>query len=135
MPQDDAAAFEFRYKLQIFAVATPRLAVAKASGSDCSMLVHSVYFWLKPELTAEQRAAFRKGVESLGGIKSLAGFHVGSPAGTERRPVIDSSYDVALVTIFKDLAAHDTYQVDPIHLAFIETCRQYWAKFQVYDSE
>jgi oligopeptide/dipeptide ABC transporter ATP-binding protein len=28
------------------------------------MLVHTVFFWLKPELTAEQRADFRRGVES-----------------------------------------------------------------------
>ena len=35
------------------------------------MLVHTVYFWLKPELTAAQLADFRKGVESLGGIKAV----------------------------------------------------------------
>ena len=28
------------------------------------MMVHSVYFWLKPELTEEQRATFWAGVNS-----------------------------------------------------------------------
>ena len=32
------------------------------------MLVHAVYFWLKPELTDAQRADFRRGVETLAGI-------------------------------------------------------------------
>jgi hypothetical protein len=37
--------------------------------------------------------------------------------------------------ICKDLAAHDAYQVDPIHLAFIGSCKQFWARVQIYDAE
>ena len=99
------------------------------------MLVHSVYFWLKPELTASQRADFRRGVESLGGIKAVEKVHVGVPAKTEKRPVIDDSYSVALTVICKDIAAHDAYQVDPIHLAFIASCKTFWTKVQIYDAE
>jgi hypothetical protein len=32
------------------------------------MLIHSVFFWLKSELTDAQRAEFRRGVESLAAI-------------------------------------------------------------------
>ena len=99
------------------------------------MLVHTVYFWLKPELTAAQRADFRKGVESLGGIKSVEKIYVGVPAKTEKRPIIDDSYSVALTVLCKDIAAHDAYQVDPIHLAFVNTCKQYWNRVQIYDAE
>lgn len=99
------------------------------------MLVHTVYFWLKPELTAQQRADFRKGVESLGGIKAVDKIYVGTPAKTEKRPIIDDSYAVALTVLCKDLAAHDAYQVDPIHLAFIEKFKSNWSRVQIYDAE
>ena len=48
------------------------------------MLVHTVYFWLRPDLTAAQLADFRKGVEALGAIKSVVKCYVGTPAKTER---------------------------------------------------
>jgi hypothetical protein len=99
------------------------------------MLVHTVYFWLKPEITAAQRAEFRKEVEKLGGIKSVDKLYVGTPAKTVKRPIIDDSYSVALTVICKDIAAHDLYQVDPIHLAFIEKCKTFWNRVQIYDAE
>ncbi|MEY2882026.1 MAG: hypothetical protein RLZZ15_4406 [Verrucomicrobiota bacterium] len=98
------------------------------------MLVHTVYFWLKPELTDAQRAEFRRGVESLGGIKAVDQIYVGTPAATERRPIIDSSYSVALTVICKDVAAHDAYQIDPIHLAFVNACKTFWTRVQIYDA-
>jgi Stress responsive A/B Barrel Domain len=99
------------------------------------MLFHCVYFWLKTELTPAQRAEFRRGVEKLSGIKSAAKVSVGVPAGTPPRPVIDRSYDVALIVQCRDVAAEAAYQVDPIHLAFVESCKQYWTKVQIYDSQ
>jgi hypothetical protein len=99
------------------------------------MLIHTVFFWLKPELTAVQRAEFRRGVESLGGIKSVEKIYVGAPAATERRPIIDHTYDVALTVICQDVAAHDAYQVDPIHLAFVANFKTCWTRVQIYDAE
>ena len=99
------------------------------------MLYHCVYFWLKPELTPAQRADFRRGVETLAGIKSVAKVAVGAPAATERRPVIDASYDVALIVICQDVAAQNAYQVDPLHLAFVEKYKTCWTRVQIYDSE
>lgn len=99
------------------------------------MLVHTVYFWLKPELTPQQRADFRRGVESLGGIKAVEKAYIGEPAKTEKRPIIDDSYSVALTVVCKDVAAHDAYQVDPIHLAFIEQFKTFWSRVQIYDAE
>jgi hypothetical protein len=98
------------------------------------MLVHSVYFWLKPDLSAAQRADFQRGVESLAGIAAVEKIYVGTPAATEKRPVIDDSYSVALTVLLKDVAAHDAYQVDPIHLAFGASCRALWARVQIYDA-
>ena len=99
------------------------------------MLFHIVYFWLKPELTPAQRAEFRRGVETLMQIKSAEMVSVGVPAGTTRRPVVDASYDVALIVQCKDVAAEAAYQVDPIHLAFVEKFKTFWSRVQIYDSE
>jgi hypothetical protein len=99
------------------------------------MLVHTVYFWLRPDLNSAQRADFRKGVESLGGIKSVDKIYVGTPAKTEKRPIIDDSYSVALTVLCTDVAAHDAYQIDPIHHAFIEKFKSFWTRVQIYDAE
>jgi hypothetical protein len=98
------------------------------------MLVHSVFFWLKPELTAAQCAEFRRGVDSLAGIKAVEAVYVGVPAATEKRAVIDDSYSVALTVLCKDVAAHDAYQVDPLHLAFVNTFKTCWSRVQIYDA-
>ena len=99
------------------------------------MLVHTVFFWLKPDLTSEQLADFRRGVESLSAIKSTEKVFVGTPAAVPDRPVIDKSYSVGLTVLCKDIADHNAYQVDPIHLAFVERCKPYWSRVQVYDCE
>lgn len=99
------------------------------------MLFHNVYFWLKPELTPAQRAEFRRGVEALAGIKSATKVDVGAPAKTEKRPVIDDTYDVALIVQCRDVAAHDAYQVDPLHLEFVAKFKACWSRVQIYDSE
>ena len=98
------------------------------------MLVHSVYFWLKPELTAAQRADFRRGVETLIAIKAAKQVFVGAPAATPKRPVIDDSYSIALTVLCKDLAAQDAYQVDPIHLKFVADFKTFWTRIQIYDA-
>lgn len=98
------------------------------------MLVHSVFFWLKPELTDAQRADFRRAVEALAGIKSVEQIYVGTPAATPKRPVIDDSYSVALTVLCKDLAAQDAYQVDPLHLEFVANYKTYWTRVQIYDA-
>lgn len=99
------------------------------------MLVHSVFFWLRPDLGDDERAEFRAGVDSLTTIQSASAVYVGIPAGTEQRPVIDFSYDVGLTVLVEDVAAHDAYQIDPIHTAFVERFSTYWDKVQIYDAD
>ena len=98
------------------------------------MLVHTVYFWLKKGYTAEQRDAFLKGVETLKNVPSAEAVYIGAPAATFR-PVVDRTYDVALIVMLKDLAAHDAYQADPVHRAFVEQYASCWDKVVIYDSE
>lgn len=99
------------------------------------MLVHSVFFWLKPGLSDADRAAVRKGLESLSAIKAAEKVYVGVPAATPRRPVVESSYDFALTVIVKDIAAHDAYQADPIHQAFANTFKPMWDRILIFDAQ
>ena len=99
------------------------------------MLVHNVYFWLKEGLTDEEKAQFRAGVETLAEIQSSTQTFIGEPADTEPRPIIDRSYDLGLTVVLQDVSAHDEYQVDPIHLKFIDECGHLWERVQIYDSE
>ncbi len=96
------------------------------------MLVHAVYFWLKPDLKPEDVRKFDEGVRSLLKIPNVLHGWVGKPAETDR-PVIDRSYSYALVVAFEDMAGHDIYQVHPIHKSFLE-CSGMWTKVQIYDS-
>jgi len=98
------------------------------------MLVHSVYFFLKPELTDEQRVAFRKGLESLKAVRSAAAVYVGTPAPVAERPVLEKGYSFGLTVLFEDMAAHDSYQVDPLHQTFLDTFRSQWSKVIVFDT-
>jgi hypothetical protein len=99
------------------------------------MLVHSVYFWLKPGLTAGERSRFRSEVGKLGAIRTIEKIYVGGPATLAERDVTERTFDVALTIVFRDGAAHDAYQVDPVHLAFVEGNKASWTRVQVFDSE
>ncbi len=97
------------------------------------MLVHSVYFWLKEGLSEEERAGFRAGLESLGGIPEVQALYVGAPADTPPRPVIESTYTYGLVVILAGMAEHDIYQEHPLHRQFLERFKDDWERIQVYD--
>jgi Stress responsive A/B Barrel Domain len=99
------------------------------------MLIHSVFFWLKPGLTAGDRSRFRDEVGKLAGIRTIDKIYVGVPATVAERSVTERSFDVALTIVFRDGAAHDVYQVDPVHLAFVERNQASWVRVQVFDSE
>ena len=99
------------------------------------MLIHTVLFWLKKDLDAEQVAQFRAGLETLKGIESAETAYIGTPSATPERPVIDSSYDYCLTVILKDIPSHDAYQDDPIHLEFIANCKEFWTEVKVYDAD
>jgi hypothetical protein len=98
------------------------------------MLAHHVLFWVKPETTEEQKTFFKKCLESLKGVETIASIHIGTPAPIERT-VVDTSYTFSLSILFNDLAGHDVYQVHPLHKTFLENCRQYFEKVIIYDAE
>ena len=97
------------------------------------MLVHTVIFWLKKDLSEDQKNIFIKEVKTLGEISSVYDFHLGTPAATPKRPVVEDSYDFAITVVLKDMVAHDDYQADPIHLEFIDNCKEMWERVVIYD--
>ena len=97
------------------------------------MFIHNVYFWLHNPGSDDDRQGLRAGLETLKTIEHSQAVYVGTPAET-RRPVIDHSYDFALMLIFADKAAHDAYQEHPTHLKFVEDCARYWQQVKIYDT-
>jgi hypothetical protein len=98
-----------------------------------NIFVHHVYFWLKNEGSAEDRAKLLEGLNQLAAVKTIRSFHIGKPAATSRE-VIDGSYSISWLTVFKNKADQDRYQVDPIHLDFVKNYAHLWNKVIVYDS-
>jgi Stress responsive A/B Barrel Domain len=99
------------------------------------MLIHSVYFWLKPGLTPAGRRRFRAELGRLAAIRTVGKVYIGAPAALAQRPVTERGFDFALTIVFRDAAAHDAYQVDPVHEAFVKATKASWARVRVFDSQ
>jgi hypothetical protein len=98
-------------------------------------MIHTVFFWLKKDITTEQRATFESELIRLKEIKYLVHGFVGKPAATEKRPVTDHSFDYSLTLHFKNMEDHEHYQKDcPEHMRFVNTCKTFWERVLVYDT-
>jgi hypothetical protein len=73
-------------------------------------------------------------LRTLEQIESVKKLHIGVPASTEKREVVDSSFNVSELMFFDDVAGQDIYQEHPIHKKFVEDCSSLWEKVIVYDS-
>ena len=118
-------------------VATTGLVTFGASiGNDMpakNIFVHHVYFWLKNPENREDKSKLLKGLKILSKVKTIKMFHIGIPADTNR-DVIDTSYSLSWLLVFNNKQDQERYQTDPIHLNFVETCKDLWKKVVVYDS-
>jgi hypothetical protein len=97
------------------------------------IFIHHVYFWLADPSSADDKKSLIAGLRKLSSVQTIQRFHIGEPAGTSRA-VIDSSYSLSWILIFKNAVDQDSYQVDPIHLRFVEECKHLWNRVQVYDT-
>jgi len=97
-------------------------------------LVHHVFFWLKNPDSVADRDKLVEGVKTLSKIKSIRKLHVGVLASTEKREVVDTSWQVSELMFFDDLQGQSMYQNHPIHLDFIKNYSHLWAKVLVYDA-
>jgi len=98
------------------------------------MLIHSVFFWFKADADAARVAEFEAGLRRLTGVEQIQQAYFGKPAQTQARPVIDASYDWALIVHFASIADHDAYQDHPLHTEFVERFSATWEQVRVYDA-
>lgn len=117
------------------ALAVPAGASASAAADPiAATLVHHVFFTLKNPGSAADREQLIAGLRTLGGIEVVRGIHIGVPAPTEQRDVVDSGYDVSEILLFDSVADQKTYQDHPVHQAFVAKCSHLWGKVVVYDT-
>ena len=102
--------------------------------SEKPMLAHHVFFWLKNPTSPDDRAKLIEGLRTLQKIETVRQLHIGIPANTEKRTVIDASYSVSELIFFDSIEGQNVYQEHPIHKKFVENCSALWQKVVVYDS-
>ncbi len=101
---------------------------------DKKQLVHHALFWLKNPDSKEDLAKLLTGLQTLRKIETIRRINIGVPASTEKRDVVDTSYQASEVMYFDSLADQKTYQDHAIHQKFIADCSHLWEKVVVYDS-
>jgi hypothetical protein len=104
-----------------------------AQPSNSPLVAHMVYFTLKdPSAAAEQKlvADCRR---YLAGIPGIVFFAVGTLIPDLARPVNVRDFHVGLHVVFESRQAHDAYQVDQRHQAFIAENKDTWQQVRVFD--
>lgn len=122
----------------IGAAMTVSATAAVKSGKDegkesLPRLLHHVFFWLKNPASESDRNTLIAGIKGLAAIESVRAVHVGIPASTEKRDVVENSYHVSELLCFDDVEGQNVYQVHPLHEAFVEQYSHLWSKVVVYD--
>lgn len=97
-------------------------------------LAHHVYFWLKNPDSKEDLEKLLAGIRTLAQIETVRGIHVGVPASTEKREVVESSYSASELLFFDDVEGQNVYQKHPVHQKFVADCSHLWSRVRVFDS-
>jgi hypothetical protein len=94
---------------------------------------HVVIVWLNEPGNLQHRARIIEASQVLTRIPGVLSLKSGSVVASER-PVVDSSFDVALLVSFANHAALEQYLVHPTHVQLVEeTLKPLVARIQVYD--
>ena len=99
-----------------------------------SGLAHDVYFELIDASPAARQRLVESCYDKLAPIAGVSYFAAGDRDEELDRDVNDQGFHVGLHVYFVDRAAHDAYQDDPAHLAFIEANKDNWKSVRVFDS-
>jgi hypothetical protein len=97
-------------------------------------IVHSVFFWLKADISEEDKENFVNFFEALREIPEVQTLRYGKPAATNPRPVVDHSFTYNLLVTFANIEAINVYETHPIHLDAIEKYKHLWTKVLVMDT-
>lgn len=112
------------------------IALVTASGLQAAdrQLAHMVYFTLSEDSAANRKALVSACNKHLTDHEGTVYFSAGTLANELNREVNDREFNVALHLVFANKKAHDTYQIHPRHLKFIEENKHLWSKVRVFDS-
>lgn len=118
----------------IAALAIPGAALAAQAGATPEKRVlHHVFFYLKRPGNAEDKAKLAAALQKLSAAKTIRTYQIGQHSGTTR-DVIERGYDLSWTLGFDSAADQESYQVDPIHLKFVEENSALWSRVVVYDT-
>jgi len=109
-------------------------ATSQAATESPPLMIHHVFFWLNNPGSKADRDQLIAGLNALRAIELISRLHIGVPASTEKREVVDNSYDVSELMFFASVEDQKRYQDHPLHLKFVEDCAHLWRKVVVYDS-
>ena len=127
-----------------FIASASLLAVASAASAKIfvemepnkkKQISHHVFFWLKNPDSKEDLKKLIEGVRTLYKIETIRDFHIGVPASTEKRPVLDASFSVSELLFFDDVEGQNIYQEHPVHQKFVENYSHLWERVIVYDTK
>lgn len=96
-------------------------------------IVHHVFFWLKNPESKQDQQQLIEGLKTLKSIPQIKKLLIGTPAATEKRDVVDNSYQVSELIYFDNVADQNAYQIHPVHDAFVKKYSSLWSKVVVYD--
>ncbi len=99
------------------------------------MLAHNVYFRLHDASPAALEALLQSCHHHLSGHLGEVFYASGTLDAELDREVNDQDWDVALVVVFRDRQAHDTYQTSDRHLAFIAENKANFKVIRVFDGK
>jgi aminoglycoside phosphotransferase (APT) family kinase protein len=97
-------------------------------------LTHHVFFWLKNPESKQDLDTLIEGLKTLRKIETVKKLYIGVPASTEKRDVVDNSYQVSELMFFDNVEGQNAYQVHPLHKKFIDNYSHLWERVLVYDS-
>ncbi|WP_166334708.1 Dabb family protein [Sphingobacterium chungjuense] len=97
-------------------------------------IVHSVYFWLRTDLTDQEKEEFPQFFEALKKVPGFTACRVATPAPTTPREVVDNSFSYHWIAVFPSMDEVNIYEKHPDHLAAAEKFSKYWTRVEVRDS-
>lgn len=114
-------------------LATMSTSPMSTSSRQAGQFVHCVYFWMREDLSEEERETFEKGLAMLARLETVRHAFIGAPPPSQRE-IVDGSYDYALVLAFDDAEGHDAYQVHADHELFRQQTVGFWRDIKIYDT-
>jgi hypothetical protein len=102
--------------------------------SPGARLSHSVYFTLEDNSDAAIASLVADCKEYLSGHPGTVSYAAGTLAKEFNREVNDRDFDVVLLLVFENRAAHDVYQDSPRHEQFLDRQSGNWKAVRVFDA-